>query len=107
MYEKFQRNKHIKLDPSYYVWIELLLILQEINAPLNSFEKIMRWATKSKSNGYQFTNSYPSRKLLLKQLEEMTCGDKGKNQFQRELYFQTRMSVKSQPLILNKCVFPF
>ncbi len=56
LYENLQRNKHIKLDPNSYVWIELLLILQEINVPLNSFEKIMCWATKLKSNGYQFTN---------------------------------------------------
>ena len=50
LYEKLKRNTTIGLDPNYYVWIELLLILQEINAPLNVFEKIMSWATQSKSN---------------------------------------------------------
>ena len=50
LYEKLKRNTTIKLDPNYYVWIELLLILQEISVPLDAFEKIMSWATQSKSN---------------------------------------------------------
>ena len=75
-YQRLNRNKSLTLDPNLHVWIELLQILQEINAPLNAFNKIMKWAVKSKSNGYQFNNSYPSRKSLLKQLKDLTCGEK-------------------------------
>ena len=75
LYEKLKHNKSQKYDPNYYVWIELLKILEEINAPLNAFDKIMNWATKSKTNGYQFTNLHPTRKSLMKELNEMLCAN--------------------------------
>ena len=49
MYEHLNRNKSLTLDPNFYVWIELLQILQEINAPLNAFNMIMKWAIISRN----------------------------------------------------------
>ena len=48
LYKKLKHNLNQNLHPDYNVWIELLKILQEIDAPLNSFDKIMNWVTKSK-----------------------------------------------------------
>ena len=75
LYEKLKHNLNQNFDPDYNVWIELLKILQEIDAPLNAFDKIMNWVTKSKMEGYKFSNSYPSRKLLMRELNEILCGN--------------------------------
>ena len=75
LYEKMKHNLNQSLHPDYNVWIELLKILQEIDAPLNAFDKIMNWVTKSKMDGYKFSNSYPSRKLLMRELNEILCGN--------------------------------
>lgn len=75
LYEKLKHNTNQNYDPNYFVWIELLKILQELNAPLNAFDKIMHWVTRSKANGYEFNNIFPTRKSLMKELNDMLCAN--------------------------------
>ena len=39
------------------------------------FDTIMNWVTKSKMEGYKFSKTYPSRKLLMRELNEILCGN--------------------------------
>ena len=38
LYETLKHNTNQNYDPNYYVWIKLLKILEELNAPLNAFD---------------------------------------------------------------------
>ena len=82
--QKLKHNTNQNYDPDYYVWIKFFKMLQEIDASLNAFGKIMNWATKLKSNGYKFTNSYPLRKSLMRELNDMLCENEVKP-FQKEI----------------------
>ena len=38
----------------------------------------MNWVTRSKANGYKFNNIHPTRKSLMKELNDMLCASKMK-----------------------------
>ena len=60
-------------DKSLKVWVKLLKLLNDTNAPLRLYDDIMDLATTSFHEGYQFSVHYPSRKQLLQDLCDLSC----------------------------------
>ena len=57
----------------YEVYVKLLKILIDIDAPLYAFKTIMDWAAKSTSLGFQFNFDFPKRERIISKMSEMLC----------------------------------
>ena len=84
-------NQHLPLD--YEVYINLLKILVDIDAPLYAFETIMNWAAKSASLGYQFNFDFPKRDRIISKMAELFCLD-GAKPFEIEVQLSNESIVK-------------
>ena len=60
-------------DPNFHTQLELLKILEEICAPLKTFEKIMDWATNAYNAGYKFPYRRLNRAKMIEKLSDIFC----------------------------------
>lgn len=60
-------------DPSFRIQLELLKILEDISAPLKTYEKIMDWATNAFNAGYKFPCRRLSRSKMIEKLSDIFC----------------------------------
>ena len=49
-------------NQDFFIQLQLLQILEEIGAPLYTFDKVMEWCTRSFQNGYRFPYNFLGRK---------------------------------------------
>ena len=60
-------------NQDFFIQLQLLQILEEIGAPLYTFDKVMEWCTRSFQNGYRFPYNFLGRKKMISQLSNIFC----------------------------------
>ena len=57
----------------FSVQLQLLQLVEAIGAPLQTYDKIMNWATTAYNSGYKFPCHYPNRNNMINKISEVFC----------------------------------
>ena len=70
-------NKNYKaiIDKQTICLSQLVKLLNDTNAPLSLYKKIMDWAAHCTTNGFKFSQQFPSRSTIIKEISSITCLD--------------------------------
>ena len=67
------KNKNAIIDEQIVFLCQLVKLLNDTNSPLNMYDKIMNWAIHSVKNGFQFSQTFPSRKKVISEMSKVCC----------------------------------
>ena len=74
--------------------LELLQLVESLGAPLQTYDKIMKWAANAYNKGYKFPFHYPNRDNMIQKLSDLFCMRKMEPLFQTiDLHNGTKCKV--------------
>ena len=69
-------------DSDFPMQMELLQLVESFGAPMQTYDKIMKWAASAYNKGYKFPAHYPTRNKMIEKLSCVFCMRKMEPSFQ-------------------------
>ena len=81
-------------DSDFPMQLELLQLVESLGAPMQTYDKIMKWAANAYNKGYKFPFHFPNRNNMIQKMSDLFCMRKMEPLFQTiDLHDGTKSKV--------------